>query len=78
MLEWIDVRNEVPPAMADVFFLIYIPPLRRNDEDSGYRVVIGWNESIYPEQAPSYCSYQDFDDEDLIGWMNFIKPNWKK
>lgn len=55
MNEWIDVTKEPPPPMTDV--LLY----------GDGRVVMGWNESVYPAEDPSYCSYQDFDE--VTHWM---------
>jgi len=60
--DWICVKDQVPPAMKDVLLL------------AGNLVVKGWNESVQPEEDPSYCSYQDFDSDEITHWMPYPQP----
>jgi hypothetical protein len=60
-VEWISVKDQPPPAMRDVLFL------------AGDYVFSGWNESVQPEEDPSYCSHQDFDSDLITHWMPYPK-----
>ena len=59
--EWISVGELAPPAMEDILLL------------AGDYIVKGWNECVQPEEDPSYCSYQDFDSDEVTHWMYLPK-----
>jgi hypothetical protein len=44
---------------------------------AGTYVFSGWNESVQPEEDPSYCSREDFDSDEITHWMPYPKPQGK-
>lgn len=66
---WIDAVKTPPPAMQDV--LLY----------ADGEILLGWNESVQPEEDPSYCvalrdSRSCMSLENVTHWMQLPKkPN---
>lgn len=67
MSEWISVEDRPPPPMQTVI-LCY----------EG-RSIVGWNESVQPEEDPSYCTWERcpwdlLGSEGVTHWMPLPKP----
>ncbi len=64
---WIDVKKSPPPPMRTVLLCV-----------KG-EVVVGWNESVQPEEDPSYCSWECWPEDSegsdgVTHWMPLPKP----
>lgn len=57
-IEWISVKDRPAPAMETVLLCI------------DGKVVPGWNESVQPEESPSYCTWEGegFGAEGVTHW----------
>jgi hypothetical protein len=68
--EWISVEDRPAPAMQTVI-LCY----------QG-KSIVGWNESVQPEEDPAYCSWEPsfrlLENEDVTHWMPLPKPPKKE
>lgn len=67
-MKWkkIKSKEDAPPPMHDV--LLY----------ADGKILKGWNESVQPEEDPSYCSCEDglLTPEEVTHWMKLPKaPN---
>lgn len=67
MNKWIDVKKKAPPAMETVLLCV------------GGKVIVGWNETLYPEEDICYCSWESWpepylDGEGVTHWMPLPKP----
>lgn len=68
-MEWISVKDRIPPPMEDVILCV-------NNEN----VMPGWNESVQPEEDPSYvsilCKTVEWPDEGIYvtHWMPLPVP----
>ena len=62
--QWISVDELVPPAMQTVLLCI------------NGKVLPGWNESVQPEEDPSYCTWEGdpFGAEGVTHWMQLPSP----
>ena len=61
-MNWINVKDEEAPPMRTVLLAV-----------EG-KVIAGWNESVQPEEDPSYCSWEHeekFGIEGVTHWMKF-------
>ena len=71
MSEWISVKERHAPPMETVLLCV------------GNTVFAGWNESVQPNEEPSYCKYNEGDDngvgvcfgiEGVTHWMPLPSP----
>ena len=64
--EWLDHYHS-PPPMQNILLSV------------GGKVISGWNESVQPEEEPSYCSYEPWPEpyvsgEGVTHWRHMPKP----
>ena len=66
MSEWISIHDKDAPPMESVLLLV------------GDAVIMGWNESVFPEENASYCTWRHFyssvEMDKVSHWMPLPKP----
>jgi Protein of unknown function (DUF551) len=60
--KWISVKDAIPPAMETVILC------------HDCEVIVGWNESVFQQEDPSYCTWEEprqgfIENEKVTHWM---------